>query len=156
MGDNDFPIAMGGVGGSPLQPIDPEYLRKMQQPVTQPEGGFKKFLQDYLPKVPGTQKPQGYVREELEGEKSYSQAGTDIPSFQVGQKYEQREGGPVMEQTTAQGIPVGVDPIFPMSQEEFRDLIYRNLDQNKPTPPVPPELKQKMQNFRNRYSHLFV
>lgn len=156
MGDNDFPIAMGGQGGSPYQELDPEFLRRMSQPSTMPPGGFKEFLKQYLPKVPGTQKPTGYVQEELKGKRSFAQSGTGVPDFQVGQSYEQREGGPIVEETVAGGIPVGSDPIFPMSQDEFRDLIYRNLDQSKPTPPLSPQLKQRMQDFRNRYSHLFV
>ena len=101
MGDNDFPIAMAGQGGSPYEEFDPEMLRRMRQPATAPAGGFKEFLKQYLPKVPGTQKPQGYFREELEGERSYSQAGTDIPDFGIQQAYEQREGGPVFEQMVA-------------------------------------------------------
>lgn len=101
MGDNDFPIAMAGQGGSPYEELDPEMLRRLRQPATVPPGGFKDFLKQYLPKVPGTQKPQGYFREELEGEKSYAQSGTDIPSFQIGQEYEQKEGGPVFEQMIA-------------------------------------------------------
>ncbi|MEY5146587.1 MAG: hypothetical protein RL224_901, partial [Actinomycetota bacterium] len=121
MGDNDFPVAIGGQGGSPYQELDPELLRRMNQPATIPSGGFKDFLKQYLPKVPGTQNPTGYVRKELEGTRSFAQSGTDIPDFQVGQVYEQREGGPVFEQTVAQGIPVGQDPSLPMSQDEFRD-----------------------------------
>jgi len=156
MGATDFPIAMGGQGGSPYEELDPQLLRRLNQPGTVPPGGIKEFLKQYLPKVPGTQKPTGYVREELEGERSFAQSGTGIPDFQVGQAYEQREGGPVFEQMVAGGIPVGEDPIFPMSQDEFRDLIYRNLDQGKPTPPLSPKLQERMQNFRNRYSHLFV
>jgi hypothetical protein len=156
MGDTDFPIAMGGQGGSPYQELDPELLRRMRQPSTAPAEGFKEFLKQYLPKVPGTQKPAGYIREELEGKRSFAQSGTDIPDFQVGQTYEQREGGPVSEQVVARGIPVGMDPDLPMSQDQFRDLIYRNLNQGNPTPPLPPEIKQRMQDFRNRYSHLFI
>lgn len=60
-----------------------------------------RHLKQYLPKVSGTQKPQGYFREELEGERSYSQAGTDIPDFGIQQAYEQREGGPVFKQIVA-------------------------------------------------------
>lgn len=137
MMDKDFPISMSEKGGSSTK-------------------SFPEFLKQYLPKVPGTQKPHGYVREELEGERSYSQAGTDIPDFGVQQAYEQKEGGPVFEQMVAGGIPVGEDPIFPMSQDEFKDLIYRNLDQGKPTPPLPSRMQERMQNFKKRYSHLFV
>lgn len=104
MGDNDFPIAMAGQGGSPYESLDPEMLRRLSQPSTIPPGGFKEFLKQYLPKVPGTQKPQGYFREELEGQRSYSQAGTDIPDFGFQQQYAQTEGGPVFEQLIA-GAP---------------------------------------------------
>jgi hypothetical protein len=156
MGDTDFPIAMGGQGGSPYEELDPQLLRRLNQPGTVPPGGIKEFLKQYLPKVPGTQKPTGYVREELEGERSFAQSGTGIPDFQVGQAYEQREGGPVFEQMVAQGIPVGVDPDLPMSQEQFSDFVRGRLDKSKPTPPLSPELKQRIQNFRSKYSHLFV
>ena len=150
--DNDFPVAMGGFGGSPMQPIDPEYLRKMQQPVTQPAGGFKKFLEEYLPKVPGTEKPQGYFREELGGERTYAQSGTDIPSFQVGQAYGQKEGGPVYERTVAQGIPVGQDPIFPMGQEEFSDYVRGRMEQrNPPNQPIPADILRRIQGVRAKY-----
>ena len=150
--DNDFPVAMGGFGGSPMQPIDPEYLRKMQQPATQPAGGFKKFLEEYLPKVPGTQKPQGYFREELGGERTYAQSGTDIPSFNVGQTYGQTEGGPVFSQTVTQGIPVGQDPIFPMGQEEFSDYVRGRMEQrNPPNRPIPPDIMRRIEGVRAKY-----
>lgn len=74
MMDNDFPVAMAG---------------------------GKRFLEGYLPKLPITQKPQGYFREELGGERTYTQSGTNIPSFNVGQTYGQAEGGPVYEQLIA-------------------------------------------------------
>lgn len=114
------------------------------------------FLSGYLPKVPDTQKPTGYLQEYQAGEKTYAQAGAGIPSFQLGQTYGQQEGGPVYSSLTAQGIPVGQDPIFPMSQEEFKDLMYRKSDQSKPVTPLSPELKQMIQNFQSRYSHLFT
>jgi len=152
MMDNDFPVAMAGFGGSPLQPIDPEYRRKMQLPVTQPEGGVKQFLEQYLPKVPGTQKPQGYFREELGGEKTYAQSGTDIPNFEIGQTYGQMEGGPVFSQLTARGIPVGQDPIFPMGQEEFSDYVRGLMEQrNPPNRPVPADIMDRIKGVRAKY-----
>ena len=153
MGDTDFPIAMGGgFGGSPLQPIDPDYRDKMLQPGTTPPGGFKEFLQQYLPKVPGTQKPTGYFREDLSGERSYAQSGTDIPSFQVGQSYGQQEGGPIYGQTVAQGIPVGQDPIFPMGQEEFSDYVRGRMEQrNPPNQPIPADILRRIQGVRAKY-----
>jgi len=110
MMDNDFPVsfpnvASAGQGGSPYEPIDPAMLQRMQMPGTVPAGGFKEFLKQYLPKVPGTGKPTGYVREELEGSRSYSQTGTDVPDFSVGQQYQQREGGPIMDSMVASGSP---------------------------------------------------
>lgn len=138
MGDNDFPVAMGGVGSSIMQPLGQEYLRK-------------KFLQDYLPKVPDTQKPTGYFREELGGERTYAQSGTNIPSFNIGQTYGQTEGGPVFSQTVAQGIPVGQDPIFPMSQEEFSDYIRNKQDQRVPLGPTPANLMRKIEKVGSKY-----
>lgn len=101
MGDTDFPIAMGGQGGSPYEELDPMMLRRLNQPRTVPEGGFKEFLKQYLPKVPGTDKPAGYFQQELEGSRSFAQSGTDVPDFGVGQAYEQREGGPVFDELVA-------------------------------------------------------
>ena len=157
MGDNDFPIAMAGQGGSPYEQIDPMMLRRLNQPRTVPEGGFKDFLKQYLPKVPGTQKPQGYFREELEGERSYSQAGTDILDFGIQQAYAQKEGGPVLEQTIAGS------PSFEMAPDIDSPEVDRWLEQERRKPgyvptkiPSGPELRRRIENFRKQYGHLFV
>jgi len=130
MGDNDFPVTMAGSGGAP-----------------------KGFLEQYLPKIKDTQKPQGYFREELEGERKYSQEGTDIPGFSVGQSYGQTEGGPVFNSTVAQMDEI---PLFPMQQGQFSDYVRGRSDRSRPEVPISPELKQMIKNFRNKYSHLFV
>ena len=49
----------------------------------------------------------------------------------------------VLAEKIAGGIPVGEDPIFPMSQDEFSDFVRGRLDQKygpmkKPTTPRPP------------------
>jgi hypothetical protein len=49
----------------------------------------------------------------------------------------------IAEQLLAGGIPVGEDPIFPMSQDEFSDFVKGRLDQKygpmkKPATPRPP------------------
>ena len=111
------------------------------------------FLNQFLPNVSRTEKPEGYFQQELEGFRDYSQKGTGIPAFSVGQSYGQREGGPILSQTVAQA---GGSSMFPMSQEEFRQRVWDQQDRHKPEVPTSPELKQMIKNFRSRYSHLFV
>jgi hypothetical protein len=111
------------------------------------------FLNQYLPSVPSTKKPEGYFQQELEGFRDYSQEGTGIRDFKVGQSYKQREGGPVFSQTIEQADG---SSMFPMSQEEFRQRVWDQQDRHKPKVPTSPELKQMIKNFRSKYSHLFV
>lgn len=157
MGDNDFPIAMAGQGGSPYQELDPMMLRRLNQPPTVPSEGFKDFLKQYLPKVPDTKKPTGYLQEEKEGSRTFAQSGTDVPNFQVGQAYEQQEGGPIFEQMFAGG------PSFDMAPDIDDPIIDRWLEQERSKPgyvppkiPTGPELKRRIDNFRQRYGHLLV
>jgi len=127
MGDTDFPIAMGGQGGSPYEELDPMMLRRLNQPRTVPEGGFKEFLKQYLPKVPSTDKPAGYFQQELEGSRSFAQSGTDVPDFGVGQAYEQREGGPVFDEMAAnQG------PSTPVKYDEWMKIFVPNPGAGRP------------------------
>lgn len=148
MGDTDFPIAMGGQGGSPYEELDPLLLRRLNQPSTVPTGGFKEFLKQYLPKVPGTQKPTGYVREELEGSRSFAQSGTDVPDFQAGQSYEQREGGPVFEKMVAgspsfETLPDIDSPLIDRDIERYRQLHGpSNVNMN--------QLYENIQRLRNK------
>lgn len=108
MMDNDFPIAMAGnTGGIPGEELDAEMKRKLMQPPTAPKEGFKEFLKQYLPKVPGSNLPQasGYQQEYVRGIEDYSQAGTEIPSMRLQDKYAQESGGPLYEQTLISSTP---------------------------------------------------
>lgn len=133
MGDNDFPAIMG----------DPTNI--------------KEFLNQYLPTVPKTQKPEGYFREELSGTKSYSQSGTDIPSFKIGQSYQQGEGGPVMDSMVAGS------PSFNVIPDIDDPIVDKWIQQEKQKPgyvqpqiPSGQDLQRRLNNFRQRYSHLFA
>lgn len=60
-------------------------------------------------------------------------------------------GGPVVNQTVAQGIPVGQDPIFPMGQEEFSDYVRGRLEQKKGVGnPTPKEILDRIPGIRAR------
>jgi hypothetical protein len=88
----------------------------------------------------------GYLQEYIAGMNRYQQAGADVPDFGVQTDYAQQEGGPLVGQTVAQGIPVGQDPIFPMSQEEFSDYVRGRLDQK-----IPADMMRRIQGVRAKY-----
>ena len=61
-------------------------------------------------------------------------------------------GTALTEETVAGGIPVGEDPIFPMSQEEFSDYVYGRLDQKKGLrPQLPEEIKNRIRSARIKF-----
>lgn len=56
------------------------------------------------------------------------------------------------EAVIARGVPVGEDPIFPMSQEEFSDYVYGRLDQKKGLrPQLPEEIKNRIRSARIKF-----
>lgn len=56
------------------------------------------------------------------------------------------------EAVIARGLPVGEDPIFPMSQEEFSDYVYGRLDQKKGVKPqLPEEIKNRIRSARIKF-----
>jgi len=93
----------------------------------------------------------GFLQSYRKGLSQYEQEGQGIPDFSVQNQYAQELGGPLMEQTVARGLPVGEDPIFPMSQEEFSDYVYGRLDQKKGLrPELPDDVKQRIRGVRAR------
>lgn len=129
MGDTDFPSVLGGGQTN----------------------NFKQFLESYLPKVPDFAGPPGYFRQDLSGKQTYQQSITGQPDVNIRKQYGQTEGGPVYGSLIAQGIPVGQDPMLPMSQEEFKDWVLTGMERNKPVPPLSPELRRKIDSFRSRF-----
>lgn len=108
MGDNDFPLIASNTGGIPQAPLDDEMLRRLKTPVSQPPGGYKEFLKKYLEnKGTGTDLPQasGYQQDYVRGLEDYSQAGTDIPSLRMQDKYAQESGGPIFGETLISSTP---------------------------------------------------
>lgn len=60
-------------------------------------------------------------------------------------------GGSAVNQTVAQGLPVGQDPIFPMGQEEFSDYVRGRLEQKKGVGnPTPKEILDRIPGIRAR------
>lgn len=58
----------------------------------------------------------------------------------------------LVQETIARGIPVGEDPIFPMSQEEFSDYVYGRLDQKKGLrPQLPDEIKNRIRSAKIKF-----
>jgi hypothetical protein len=91
----------------------------------------------------------------------YSQMGTDIPSFSTGSGGAFAAGSDFPGQgfgyqyqsplAIAQGIPVGQDPRFPMSQEDFSEIVNQNLDSRVRQPiMLSPELQQRIRSTRSR------
>ena len=140
--DNDFPM-LSKETSNPRSPYDvykapdwakPKYPQQPQEP--EKEGPVKNAA------------GLGYLQEFVAGMNRYQQAGTDVPDFGVQMDYSQQAGGPLV----AQGIPVGQDPIFPMSQEEFSDYVRGRLDQkNPPNRPIPADMMRRIQGVRAKY-----
>jgi hypothetical protein len=95
------------------------------------------------------------------GSEDYSQSGTDIPSFSTGSGGAFAAGSDFPGQgfgyqyqspsAIAQGIPVGQDPRFPMSQEDFSEIVNQNLDARMRQPiMLSPELQQRIRATRSR------
>lgn len=64
---------------------------------------------------------------------------------------EQLLAGSVPDQTIAQSLPVGQDPIFPMGQEEFSDYVRGRLEQKKGVGnPTPKEILDRIPAIRAR------
>jgi hypothetical protein len=95
------------------------------------------------------------------GSEDYSQSGTDIPSFSTGSGGAFAAGSDFPGQgfgyqyqspsAVAQGIPVGQDPRFPMSQEDFSEIVNQNLDSRVRQPiMLSPELQQRIRATRSR------
>lgn len=94
----------------------------------------------------------GFLQAYRRGMSDYSQAGESIPDFRLQNKYAQEFGGPLVEETVAQGIPVGEDPIFPMGQEEFSDYVRGRLDQRKGViRPLPEEIRSRIPAARAKF-----
>jgi hypothetical protein len=146
MMDNDFPM-IAKETSNPRSPYDvykapdwakPKYPQQPQEP--EKEGPVKNAA------------GLGHLQEYIAGMTRYQQAGTDVPDFGMQTDYAQQAGGPLVGQTVAQGIPVGQDPIFPMSQEEFSDYVRGRLDQkNPPNRPIPANMMRRIQGVRAKY-----
>jgi len=97
-------------------------------------------------------KALGFLQSYTKGLSRYEQEGEDIPDYSVQNQYAQELGGPLVQQTVARGLPVGEDPIFPMSQEEFSDYVYGRLDQKKGVKPqLPEEIKNRIRSARIKF-----
>lgn len=94
----------------------------------------------------------GFLQSYSKGLSKYEQEGETIPDFSVQNQYAQELGGPLIQETIARGIPVGEDPIFPMSQEEFSDYVYGRLDQKKGLrPQLPEEIRRRIPAARIKF-----
>ena len=146
MMDNDFPMAMAGSGGSPYQPYVPP--AGPSKP-TQPAEGFEEFRKKHG--IKKSSDPSGYLQEYVAGMQGYSQEGTDIPDLRVQTDYAQKSGGPLVSEAVAQGIPVGQDPIFPMSQEEFSDWVRTSIGRKQPYIAPPARIRDRIDALRAKY-----
>jgi hypothetical protein len=95
------------------------------------------------------------------GDQYYSQSGTNIPTytegaggaFAAGSDFPARGFGYQYQSPSAiaQGIPVGQDPRFPMSQEDFSEIVNQNLDARMRKPiMLSPELQKRIGVTRSR------
>jgi len=80
MGDNDFPSLL-------YRPDEDK-------------AGFEK-----LPYEPSKEPGIEFLRQFVRGASDYSQAGTDIPSMRLQDKYAQESGGPLLNQTLISSTP---------------------------------------------------
>lgn len=65
----------------------------------------KKFLLDFLPQVPVTEKPEGYFQEDLQAFRSASMTTPQTGPVGAAQQYGRREGGPIFGETVIAGSP---------------------------------------------------
>lgn len=65
----------------------------------------RKFLLDFLPQVPVTEKPEGYFQEDLQGFRSASMTTPQTGPVGAAQQYGRREGGPIFGETVIAGSP---------------------------------------------------
>lgn len=155
----------GTVSGSgryePIQTMEIRYDRdKPAQFVTLPYFPGKSEEGIELIRSDAVNKAQKW-KEFSAGSEDYSQSGTDIPSFSTGSGGAFAAGSDFPAQgfgyqyqspsAVAQGIPVGQDPRFPMSQEDFSEIVNQNLDSRVRQPiMLSPELQQRIRATRSR------
>jgi hypothetical protein len=157
--DTDFPPVSGGssflqgfisklqggsVDGTQL-PTTFEYGEFASQPKGSTGGSRGEFDRDYIEKMgqPGTQMPDWMRRNPpTTGPQTPGQSGAQ-QAFGLESRYPE----------IAQGIPVGQDPLFPMTQEDFRETVNRRLDDARLGRPytLSPELQQRIQSVRSRF-----
>lgn len=96
MGDNDFPAVMYK---DLLYRPEQDRSRLETLPFYGEQAGVEKL--PYRPNERGI----GFLQEYLRGFSDYSQAGTDIPSLRMQEKYGQERGGPLVSEMMITGSP---------------------------------------------------
>ena len=93
--------------------------------------------------------PVGYLQAYSSGLNRYQQEGPDIPTFGVQTDYAKQEGGPLVSQSFQ--IPVDIDD---PSIDRLLEWKRQQPGYTPPQIPSGPELRERINNFRQRYSHL--
>lgn len=94
----------------------------------------------------------GYLQQYVRGFEDYSQAGSDIPSLRLQDKYAQEQGGPLVDQTLISASPSFDIP--PDIDSPEIDAWVEDIRRRQGPTVLPPNIKelinQRAKNWRSR------
>jgi hypothetical protein len=139
-----FSVGKGFVGGEGTG-IPPYFMEEVSAIPAWGGSPQQNFTKDVIEKLnqPGSPMPEWMRRTApTQGPKTPGESGAQ-QAFGLESRYPE----------IAQGIPVGQDPLFPMTQEDFRETVNRRLDDARLGRPytLSPELQQRIQSVRSRF-----